>query len=186
MTHPSGVVSSAACSDKMEHQISQQLLTFGQSILLGLLLGALYDLLRPFRLHVPRCTPLLDGLYCLTTGSACFLFILHRGNGDLRGFLLLGMIGGSVLFFAAFSSLLRPIWAFWAETLSFLIYLLSFPLFLAKVFCKKTLWFGKNLFYFIVKCYTIKKSGRIYHAQRRKLWPEKKTPPNPHGPDPAC
>ena len=38
----------------MGNQVSQQLLIFGQSILLGLALGSLYDLLRPFRLRLPR------------------------------------------------------------------------------------------------------------------------------------
>ena len=37
----------------MGNQISQQMLTFVQSILLGLAAGVLYDLLRPFRLRRP-------------------------------------------------------------------------------------------------------------------------------------
>ena len=46
----------------MENHISQQLLVFVQSILLGLAIGSLYDLLRPFRLRLPRVAPLLDGV----------------------------------------------------------------------------------------------------------------------------
>ena len=38
----------------MENYVSAQLLLFGQSILLGALLGVLYDLLRAFRLRLPR------------------------------------------------------------------------------------------------------------------------------------
>ncbi len=37
----------------MGNQVSHQLLVFGQSILLGLCAGLLYDLLRPFRLRLP-------------------------------------------------------------------------------------------------------------------------------------
>ena len=69
----------------MENHISQQLLVFVQSILLGLAIGSLYDLLRPFRLRLPRVAPLLDGVYALAVGAGCFRFILaRRGNcGDL-------------------------------------------------------------------------------------------------------
>ena len=40
----------------VENQAAQQLLVFGQSILLGLSAGLLYDLLRPFRVRAPRAT----------------------------------------------------------------------------------------------------------------------------------
>ena len=53
----------------MGSPVSAQLLAFGQSILLGLSAGVLYDLLRPFRLRWPRLTGLLDGIYCLTVGT---------------------------------------------------------------------------------------------------------------------
>lgn len=101
----------------MENHISQQLLVFVQSILLGLAIGSLYDLLRPFRLRLPRLAPLLDGVYALAVGAGCFRFVLARAEGELRGFVVLGVVGGAVLFFSAFSSLLRPVWEFWADTL---------------------------------------------------------------------
>ena len=45
----------------MRIQVSAQLLLFGQSILLGLGLALLYDLLRPLRRRRRRLTALLDG-----------------------------------------------------------------------------------------------------------------------------
>ncbi|MCI9300133.1 MAG: hypothetical protein HFF94_05055 [Oscillibacter sp.] len=143
----------------MESRAAQQLLVFGQSILLGLSAGLLYDLLRPFRVRAPRATALLDGAYCLAVGGAMFLFLLRRAEGQLRGFVILGALGGAVLFFCAFSELLRPLWAFWADTLAFLWRLLCLPLRWAGNFYKKTLRRGKNLFYFWRKCFTIRKSG---------------------------
>ena len=65
----------------MGNQVSNQLLVFGQSILLGLCAGLLYDLLRPFRLRLPRLTGLLDSLYCLLAGTAVFLFLLRGADG---------------------------------------------------------------------------------------------------------
>ena len=52
----------------MEIRISGQLILFGQSVLLGLTAGLLYDLLRAFRLRLPRCAALWDALYCLCVG----------------------------------------------------------------------------------------------------------------------
>ena len=43
-------------------------------------------------------------------GAGCFRFILARAEGELRGFVVLRVVGGAVLFFSAFSSLLRPVW----------------------------------------------------------------------------
>ena len=112
----------------MGNQISQQLLTYAQSILLGLAAGVLYDLLRPFRLRWPRCTGVLDGGYCLGVGAASFTFLLERGEGELRGFMVLGALGGAVVYFCACSQMLRPLWEFWAETLAELGRLTALPL----------------------------------------------------------
>ena len=120
----------------MESTVSQQLLAFGWSILLGMAAGVLYDLLRPFRLRLPRLTAWLDLLYCLTVGSAVFLFLLRRA-GELRLYLLLGILGGAVLFFCALSAILRPVWDFWVDTLAQVLALAVLPLGWIKNFCKK-------------------------------------------------
>ena len=130
----------------MEVQISRQLLVFGQAIVLGLSVGIVYDLLRPFRLRLSRLCGLLDFLYCLGVGAAVFLFTLQRVEGQLRGFVLLGILGGAVLFFCAFSAALRPLWAFWTDTLEALARIAAFPLRLLFQFCEKTYLSGKNLF----------------------------------------
>ena len=121
----------------MGNQPSQQLLLFAQSILLGLSAGVLYDLLRPFRLKLPWLTHLMDCAYCLMIGTISLSFILNRGEGELRGFVFLGMLGGAMLFFSAFSRWLRPVWEFWADTVAFLVHLLAIPVGFTKNFCKK-------------------------------------------------
>ena len=129
-------------------QAGAQLWVFGQSILLGLTAGLLYDLLRPFRIRAPRVTGLLDALYCLLVGSGCFLFLLRRTQGQIRGFMLLGFFGGLVLFFCAFSQFLRPLWSFWADTLAFLARLLALPLAAGRRVCKKFAVLEKMSFIF--------------------------------------
>ena len=94
----------------MKNEISVQLLTFGQSILLGGGIALLYDLLRPLRLRHPRLTWLTDGAYCLTALLTVFLFLLRRVEGVPRLYVLLGLLGGGMLFFGLLSALLRPVW----------------------------------------------------------------------------
>ena len=81
----------------MAPALSQPLLLFCQAILLGMAAALLYDLLRAFRLRLPRLTSALDILYCLAAGMAVFLFMLHRAQGQMRLYLLLGAVGGGVL-----------------------------------------------------------------------------------------
>lgn len=90
----------------MAIHVTEQLRTFLLSILLGLGAGVLYDLLRAVRLRHPRLTAPLDLLYCQAVGLAVFLFVLRQSDGQLRGFILLGGLGGGVLFF--FPALTAP------------------------------------------------------------------------------
>lgn len=122
----------------MAPALSQPLLLFCQAILLGMAAALLYDLLRAFRLRLPRLTSALDILYCMAAGLAVFLFMLRRAQGQLRLYLLLGAVGGGVLFFTAFSPFLRPVWDFWVDTLAFLLHLTAIPLRGAENLCKKS------------------------------------------------
>ena len=77
----------------MAPALSQPLLLFCQAILLGMAAALLYDLLRAFRLRLPRLTSALDILYCMAAGLAVFLFMLRRllpvfaaGVGFLGGY----------------------------------------------------------------------------------------------------
>ena len=96
----------------MEIWISQQLQLFARSILLGAAAGLLYDLLRAIRQRCPRLTGALDAVYCTGLCCALFFFTLRRAQGILRGYVLLGALGGAVLFFALLSAPLRPIGTF--------------------------------------------------------------------------
>lgn len=77
---------------------------------------------------------MLDAVYCLCVGTGLFLFVLRRSAGLLRGYVLLGGLGGAVLYFCLLSAPLRPVWSFWVDTLAFLAHLLTFP------------WFGRKTF----------------------------------------
>ena len=158
-----GVVCCIACSaEPMENHVSVQLLVFGESILLGLAAGLLYDLLRPLRLRVPPLAGFLDSLYCLSAAAAVFLFTLRQAQGQLRFYVLLGIAGGGALFFGIFSAPLRPVWDFWADAAADLLRLVAIPFRKMLAVCKKMWKAEKNLFYFCNKYYTIEstKQGR--------------------------
>lgn len=126
--------------------ISQQLGQFLRSILLGGVLGLLYDLLRPWRHLGGRVWGgALDVLFSLTAGWTVFFFVM-AGDGELRLFILAGILGGWVLFFCLFSRPLRPVWAFWFGLLAAPIRLLWKNLKKFAKFCKKLFSFSQNWF----------------------------------------
>lgn len=164
-----------------------QLLLFAQSILLGLGAAAVYDLLRPFRHR--RAGAVLDLTYTAALALTVFAFLLRRGEGQLRGFTVIGGLGGACLYASAFSALLRPVWDFWADTLRLALRAAAFPVRAAIAWVKKMALRGKNLFYFARKCYTIRKIGYKGHfhkggGRRGKEHTAKKAAPagqRPHG-----
>ena len=128
----------------MGNIISEQLLLFLRSVLLGGVLGLIYDLLRPLRrLGDPLWGGLLDALYAFAAVSGVFFFVM-AGDGELRVFILLGALGGAVLFFCLLSQPMRPLWDFWTA-----------------IFLKPALWL-KN---FLVKCGKIFKKLFSFYAK---------------------
>lgn len=132
----------------MAIHVTEQLRTFLLSILLGLGAGVLYDLLRAVRLRHPRLTAPLDLLYCQAVGLAVFLFVLRQSDGQLRGFILLGGLGGGVLFFSLLSRPLRPVWDFWMDRWMELFQFLSLPGRFCAAVCKKFAFRQKPSFIF--------------------------------------
>lgn len=144
----------------MGNIISEQLLLFLRSVLLGGVLGLLYDLLRPFRRLGGRLWGgFLDALYGLAAVSGLFFFVM-AGDGELRVFILMGTLGGAVLFFCLLSQPMRPLWDFW--TAIFLKPVLWAKKFLGK--CEKN---RKKLFSFGKKWFTIIST----HRARKKTGP---------------
>ncbi|MBQ2698288.1 MAG: spore cortex biosynthesis protein YabQ, partial [Clostridia bacterium] len=89
----------------MRNHIPQQLLLFGQSLLMGAGLALVYDLLRPLRRRIPRFAWAADALFGLAAPAGVFLFVLRRSGGEPRLYVLAGLLLGS----AAFFTLISPI-----------------------------------------------------------------------------
>ena len=93
----------------MEIQITEQLRSFLLAILLGMAVGVVYDLMRAVRLRHPRLTAVLDLGCCLFAAGGLFLFLMRQTDGQLRGYIILGAVGGAVSYFSAASAALRPV-----------------------------------------------------------------------------
>lgn len=141
--------------------ISQQLRQFLCSILLGGVLGLLYDLARPLRTLGGRVwNGALDAALSVTAVGSVFFFVM-AGDGELRLFILMGVLGGAVLFFCLLSRALQPVWAFW-----FTVFAAPFHL-LWKIL-KKIAKLCKKLFSFSTSWFTIisaKLRGKCVPAQ---------------------
>lgn len=136
--------------------ISQQLGLFLRSILLGGVLGLVYDLLRPWRHLGGRVWGgALDVLYSLSAGGSIFFFVM-AGDGELRLFILVGILGGGVLFFCLLSRPLRPVWTFWFGVV-------AAPVRLLRKILKKTGKLCKKVFSFCINWFTITYTKRWGH-----------------------
>ena len=138
--------------------VSEQLLLFLRAAGLGMCLGLLYDLLGALRrLGGKLWGGILDAVFCLTAAVSVLFFVL-AGDGELRIFIALGVLGGAVLFWCLLSGILRPVWAFWLD-------LILLPIRLIQKFLKKCGQIGKKVFSFCRKWFTMKFT--FLHGRRK-------------------
>ena len=176
----------------MENHVAQQLCLLGLSALLGGGGALLYDILRAAvrlrRRGRPLLTHLTDGLYAVAALAALAIFTRRFGGGELRLFMVLGILGGGAFYFLLPAALLRPMWTFWAEAAAETLRLLCLPAVLLGKLVKIFLRRAKKDFLFYRKYAKIKryrwdfilihrriggKGGHIFHERRKKQ--QKKT-----------
>mgnify|MGYP000449508157 CR=1 FL=1 len=92
--------------------------------LLGVLLAALYDLLRALRRVLPGAAGFADGLFALVFFLSMLAFALYPGQGVFRLGFFLEIALGAAAYFLTLSRLLLQIFAWLAILVS--IYYLSF------------------------------------------------------------
>ena len=91
----------------MAYPISLQARELVCAILLGWTLGIHYDLLWGLRRLAAGLTVPLDLWFGVSTMCGCWLFALYIGRGCFHWSMILGLLGGSLLYFLTFSPLLR-------------------------------------------------------------------------------
>lgn len=132
----------------MGNEIPRQLAQFFRSILMGGALALGYDVARA--LHVlggKTLEILLDTFVSIGAAFALFLLIMAE-EGELRLFILIGVLGGAVLFFSLVSPSLRPVLGFWID-------LSLVPLRLGHKIMRKMQLFFKKVFSFLRGWFTI-------------------------------
>ena len=82
---------------------------------LGAAIGLLYDFFRILRvrLRLPLLGSVLDLLFWLAVTAAIFVYAVAAGNGEVRIYMLLSILGGAVLYFLLLSR--------WALKLGYLL-----------------------------------------------------------------
>lgn len=96
----------------MNSFVSTQAIIFLLSILNGIFLGFLYDLLRVFRRMIkhPRwLVGLQDLVYWVVCSLIIFMEVFRNNDGNLRGFLCLGVCLGLILYFMTLSKLILAV-----------------------------------------------------------------------------
>lgn len=92
--------------------ISEQAFLFLTCVQTGIIMGMLYDLIRIFRkiIHHPNwVVQIEDLLYWVTCGCFAFIMLYWENYGQIRLFVFLGILIGSVLYFCTFSILFMRI-----------------------------------------------------------------------------
>ena len=94
----------------MSSGISRELQFFGLAVLRGVFILVLYDLLRIFRRVLPHgvwAIALEDVLYWIATALLIFQLLYRENDGAVRGYALLAVASGMVLYHQTFSNFLE-------------------------------------------------------------------------------
>lgn len=152
----------------MKISITHELVVFLSVTLLGILQGCLFDVFRVVRKNTSRsfvCVGITDVIYWLSAGSLFAVFMLFLTDGELRGYMYVGMILGLILYFLLFSDLIisfvTNIFIFFLKFFNFFLKILLTPArFLYKmILVPVSLFFGKVGKVYGKKC-NIRKSGK--------------------------
>ena len=111
--------------------LTQEAVLFLKSLAVGGLLGFYYDLFYAVRLlfpgkwnvHIP-----LDILYCILAGAVTFRYILDENRGEIRFFILLGLVLGWVLYHFTLSRIFVCVFRFLLDGLKKLFSFLLRPI----------------------------------------------------------
>lgn len=153
----------------MGNEIPRQLAQFFRSILMGGALALVYDMARALHVLGGKAWEIfLDAIVSIGAVFALFLLMMAE-EGELRLFILIGTLGGAVLFFSLVSPSLRPVLAFWID-------LSLVPFRLGHKISSKMQIFFKKVFSFLKGWFTIKDTqvgcplqrGREHGTQERK------------------
>ena len=130
---------SPASSADMAVSIAAQAAMLGGALILGAAVGVLYDAFRILRVRLPL--PLLGGildlLFWLAVTAALFVYAVAAGNGEVRIFMVLAVLGGAAAYFWLLSRGILRLGYLLADLVGVLWRLATLPLVATAALAKK-------------------------------------------------
>ena len=108
----------------MTFSLAQQTLVFLEAILLGVIGGFIYDICRAIRQILnfkTKGTVIIDSIFCLIVLIILFYFAVTDAVSQMRFYVILGEIGGMLLYFLSFTVFLLPLLKFIINSLLFVL-----------------------------------------------------------------
>jgi len=157
----------------MEVSLAGQALFLAGALLLGAAVGLLYDAFRVLRVRIPfkPLGGLLDLLFWLVVTAALFVYTLTAGNGEVRIYMVLAVLGGAAAYFLLLSRWALKAGYFFADLIAMLCRIATLPLALAARLTKKIGKSAKKCFHYRHKWYKIKSHVR----EMEELWRRERT-----------
>ena len=156
----------------MYMSFSPSILVFFFSLLLGMGLGALWDIFRIFRLGIPSTKTIIffqDIIYALLATTITLVFFYIFTSGGFRMFVLIGEFLGFVFYYLTIGRLAFKIFKVIFKVIHKIIWILTLPF--RKVF-KKLIHIITSLLYKLTKkfknCFKIKKN--LLHFTNNSLY----------------
>ena len=150
--------------------MTEQAIALAGAVALGLVAGVFYDILRITRVRLKSwiVSGILDLAFWLAAVAALFIYSLAMGNGQLRIFMILGVMGGGTLYFLLLS---RPmLWMGYriADFVRLVFHILTRPIVWVWEFCKKIQKIIKNIFHSGARWFKMKVFKKRADKQGRK------------------
>ncbi|MDD4715418.1 MAG: spore cortex biosynthesis protein YabQ [Oscillospiraceae bacterium] len=137
--------------------IGGQAAAFAGAVALGLAVGLVYDILRILRVRLKNrlLSGILDLIFWIIVIAAVFLYALSAGDGQVRIFMALGLMGGGMLYFCLLSPPMLWLGYRIADFISLLFRILALPFIWFFKLCNKIEKKLKNIFYYLSGWYRI-------------------------------
>lgn len=169
----------------MDISVSGQAAALAGALLLGFLIGLAYDLLRIPRayIRIPLLGETLDLLFWLAATAALFFYAVYAGNGEVRIYMALALMGGATVYFLALSHWVRALSGLMVAAVTAVVKIMLLPFVKAAEVLKKIQRKFKNSFSSRWKRYKmrqisgdeeVKPQGKRKERGRRRWWQARK------------
>lgn len=149
----------------------EQLICFGYFISVGIIIGIIFDIFRIWRktIHTSDITTnIQDILFCLITGIIIIISIFYFNNGELRLFIFIGIITGTILYMLLISKYIMAISIKIINFVKKTVHLLIQPFIILINFTKKLIFRPISFIIINVKYFTLKNLQKIKKVTKKQ------------------